>query len=44
MFHYIRFELKHAWIQLIWYMEKNIIHVALPHPGVPKLCEIRRAS
>ena len=31
----------YSWIQAILYRGKNVAHVALPHPGVPRLCEIR---
>ena len=31
----------HAWTQLIWYKKKNFIHVALPHPGIPRMLEIK---
>ena len=41
MFCFIRDKLPFAWIQLIWYRDRNFIHTALPHPGVPRLCEIR---
>ncbi len=31
----------YAWIQAILYRDKNVAHIALPHWGVPRLCEIR---
>lgn len=31
----------YSWIQAILYRDKNVAHVALPSPGVPRLCEIR---
>ena len=41
MFRYIRDSLPFAWVQLIWYRERRFIHVAIPHPGTPRLCEVR---
>ncbi len=32
---------RYAWIQAILYRDRNFAHVALPHWGVPRLCEIR---
>lgn len=41
-FKFIKRELPHAWTQLIHYKSRGFIHVALPHPGRGKLCEVRR--
>lgn len=41
MFAYIGAVLPFAWSQLIYYTGKNVIHVALPHPRIAKLCEVR---
>ena len=41
MFEYIRDRLAFAWSQLILYRNKGVLHVALPHPGGMRLCEVR---
>jgi hypothetical protein len=41
-YEFIRDELPHAHIELIYYADKNIVHVALPHPGRGQLQEIRK--
>lgn len=41
MFEYIRNELPFAWLQLIYYEDRNFIHVAIPHLGAPRICEVR---
>ena len=41
MFEYIRVELPFAWLQLIYYADRNFIHVGLPHFGAPRICEVR---
>jgi len=41
MFEYIRDRLASAWSQLILYKQKGVLHVALPHMGRRKLCEVR---
>lgn len=41
MFEYIREKLPFAWLQLIYYAERNFVHVAIPHLGAPRICEVR---
>lgn len=41
MFEFIRDILSFAWWQLIYYSDRNFIHVATPHLGVPRICEVR---
>ncbi len=44
MFEYIREKLPFAWVQLIYYSERNFVHVAIPHLGAPRICEVRRRN
>ena len=41
MFEHIREELPFAWSQLIYYADRNFIHVGLPHLDAPMICEVR---
>ena len=41
MFEYILEELPFAWSQLIYYADRNFVHVGLPHLGAPRICEVR---
>jgi hypothetical protein len=41
MFEYIRDKLPFAWWQLIYYSERNFVHVGIPHLGAPSICEVR---
>lgn len=41
VFKYAKKKLPYAMAQLIYYKQYGFIHIALPHPGRGKLCEVR---
>lgn len=44
LYRFMEHKLRHAWVQLILYHMKGIIHVALPHPEIIEQCEERQGG